>query len=148
MKFSAIVVLSIIALAVAVPVEDEGKKTESVGQHAARVGLLATAGACVLGLTLGTIAFGIHLFQRYQVIQAEHRGNKVIWEAEQAQKDTEHQKNMAALDILLDVARNYTVTIGKAPEEFNPLAIADRLQDDVEDAEIIGVWKDNNADVL
>jgi len=136
--------LAVIAVAVAIPVErDENRDTNSVGQHLARAGLWVMGIATVLTLGVGTITYGTNWLHRFQVIKAEHEGSKTVWDAAQDRKDKQHQKNMEALDILLDVARNYTDNIGKERKEFDPLAIVDQLENDMDDARIINIQDDN-----
>jgi len=143
MKASAwytIFALAVIAVTVAVPIErDEPPNTDSVGQHLARAGLWVMGIATALGLTIGSVTYGANWLHRYQVMQAEHQSNVTAWEASQERKDKEYEKQMEALDILLEVTRNYTDNIGKERSEFDPFGIADRLENEVEDAEVIGL---------
>ena len=68
-------------------------------------------------------------------MQAEHEGNMTMWDATQARKEQEHQKLMEALDIILDVTRNYTENVGKERTEYDPFVIPKDIEVEVQDAQ-------------
>jgi hypothetical protein len=130
-------ICSIVVTTIALPIPDEGRNgNNSVGQQLGRAGLLALTVAGLLGLGIGGITYGTNWWHRFKLMQAEHAGNMTLWEAEKERKNGEHQKNMEALDIVLEVAKNYTDTIGKEKTEFDPFAIAKEMEQDVKDAQV------------
>jgi hypothetical protein len=130
-------VCCLVATTIALPIPENGEnQNNSVGQHLGRAGLLVLTVAGLIGLGIGGITYGTNWWHRFKLMQAEQAGNRTIWDAEKARKEAEHQKSMEALDIILDVAKNYTDTIGIEKTEFDPLAIAKDMEKDVKDAQI------------
>jgi hypothetical protein len=112
--------LSILATTLALPLpNDQNLNSNSLAQHLGQVGLWILGGATAIGLALGSVTYGTNWWHRFKFLQAEHLGNMTLWNATQARKEQVHQKNMEALDIILEVARNYTDSMGKETE-FNP----------------------------
>jgi hypothetical protein len=129
--------LSILTITIAVPLPDgKTQSTDSVAQHIGRAGLWALGGLAAIGLSLGSITYGTNWWHRFKTLQAEFDGNKMAWDATQARKEQEHQKKMEALDVILDVVKNYTDTVGLVKTEFGPFAIADDLEAGIEDAKV------------
>lgn len=132
-----LLICSIVVTTIALPVpEEETNENTSVGQHLGRAGLLALTVAGLLGLGIGGITYGTNWWHRFKLMQGEQAGNRTLWEAEKERKDGEHQKNMEALDIILEVAKNYTDTIGKEKTEFDPFAIAKDMEQEVKDIQV------------
>jgi hypothetical protein len=130
-------VCCIVATTIALPIPENGEnQNKSLGQHLGRAGLLVLTVGGLIGLGIGGVTYGTNWWHRFKLMQAEQAGNKTIWDADKARKEAEHQKNMEALDIILDVAKNYTDTIGIEKTEFDPLAIAKNMEQDVNDAQI------------
>jgi len=87
-------------------------------------------------MAMGCITYGTSWLHRFKSMQAEFAANTTTWDAEQARKEQEHEKHMEALDIILDVAKNYTESVGKISKEFDPFEVIKEMQDDVEHAKI------------
>jgi hypothetical protein len=127
--------LSLLSIALAIPVH-ENDDTNSVGQHLGRAGLWLFGGLAGIGMAIGCISYGTSWLHRFKSLQAEFAANTTAWDAEQARKEQEHKKHMEALDMILDVAKNYTDSVGKPPKEFDPFVVIKEMQDNVEDAKI------------
>ena len=130
-----LVCLFIAATTIAIPIPDkENVDRNSLGQHIGRAGLWVLGGAAVISMIIGSITYGTNWWHRFKVIKGEHEWNMTLWNATQARKEQEHQKIMEALDIILDVVKNYTDSIGKETTEFDPFAIADEMEAGVKEA--------------
>ena len=132
-----LVILSIVATIIAIPLPDEEPENKrSLGQHLGQVGFWMFGGLAMIGMAIGGVTYGTNWWHRFKSMQAEHEGNRTAWEAARSQKEQEHLKNMEALDIILDVTRNYTDTVGKEKAEFDPVSITKELESEVQDAQI------------
>ena len=118
--FLLLFLLSIIAATTAIPVPDGEKETKSMGQD---LGLEASTwisgGLAMIALVMGSVTYGTNWWHRFKTMQTEHEGNMTIRGATQARKEQEHQRHMEALDIILDVIRNYTENVGKGRKQLN-----------------------------
>ena len=130
-----LLLLSLLTIALGIPVPEDDE-TNSVGQHLGHAGLWLFGGLAGIGMAMGCITYGTSWLHRFKSMQAEFAANTTTWDAEQARKEQEHEKHMEALDIILDVAKNYTESVGKISKEFDPFEVIKEMQDDVEDAKI------------
>src|SRR5271170_6815342 len=133
--YLVLVLVSLLSITLAIPIHGNDD-TNSVGQHLGRAGLWLFGGLAGIGMAMGCITYGTSWLHRFKSMQAEFAGNMTAWDAEQARKEQEHKKQMEALDIVLDVAKNYTESVGQTPKEFDPFAVIQEMQDNMEDAKI------------
>jgi hypothetical protein len=133
--YLVLALVSLLSITLAIPIH-ENDDTNSVGQHLGRAGLWLFGGLAGIGMAIGCISYGTSWLHRFRYMQAEFAANTTAWDAEQARKEQKHKKHMEALDIILDVAKNYTKSVGKTPREFDPFVVIKEMQDNVEDAKI------------
>lgn len=124
----------IFATTIAIPLPDV-ESEKSLGQHLGQVGLWFLGGLAMIGLSIGSVTHGTNWWHRFKTIQAEHEGNMTMWDTTQARKEQEHQKLMKALDIILDVTRNYTDSVGKERTEHDPFVMPKDIEVEVQDAQ-------------
>lgn len=130
-----LLVLSIIATAIAVPVPEENHET-SLGQHLGTAALWIVGGLASVAMAIGGITYGVNWLHRFQKVQSEYTADTADWNASQTRKDKEHQKKMEAEDLILDVTRNYTDNVGKESEGFNPFQIPEALEEELEQSRL------------
>jgi len=124
--------LSIVAVTVALPIpENEGN---SLGQDIARASLWVIGTAAFACLALNGIGYGTNWWHRFKLMQVEHEGSRSAWDASHMRKQKQHEKQLQGLDIILDVARNYTKGVGKTKSQTTLLAID---KPEVEDATLV-----------
>jgi len=111
--FVSLFLLSIIGTTIVIPVPDGEQETKNLTQHLGQVSIWISGGLAMIALIMGSVTYGTIWWHRFKSMQTEHEVNMTIWDATQAQKEQEHQKHMEALDIILDVTRNYTENVGK-----------------------------------
>jgi len=127
-----VLLLSIMATTVALPVPGESNNEHSLGQHLATASLWILGGLATIGMAIGGITYSTNWWNRFQQMQAEYNADITDWKADQRRKEKEHQKNMQALDIVLEVTRNFTDNIGKKRAEFNPFDIPNALEEEIQ----------------
>jgi hypothetical protein len=125
----------LITITIAIPVPNGEHGTKSVGQQLGQVGLWVFGGLAMIGWAIGSVTYGTNWWHRFKTIQAEHEGSMTIWDATQAQKEQDHRKHVEALDIILDVTRNYTENVGKKRIEYNPFVIAKDVEAEAQDTQ-------------
>lgn len=132
-KYTLLLLLqSIIATTIALPVPGESNNEQSLGQHLGAASLWILGGIATIGMAIGGMTYGANWWNRFQQMQAEYNADIADWKADQRRKEKEHQKNMEALDIVLEVTRNFTDNIGKEPAGFNPFDIPDALEEEIQ----------------
>jgi hypothetical protein len=124
-----------VAITIAIPVADREPETESLGQYLGQAVLCIFGGLAMIGSTIGSLTYGTNWWHRFKSMQAKHEENMTIWDAKQARKEQRHQKQMEALDIILDVTRNYTKKVGKERIEYDPFLITKDMEVEAQDAE-------------
>src|SRR5271154_6416505 len=132
--FLVLLSLSILTT-LALPVADDAPPNRSLGQHLGQVGLWIFGGLGAIAMAIGTITYGTNWFHRFKTMQAELQQNMTTWNTTQLHKDQEHLKHMEALDIILDVTHSYSDNLGKEKTEFDPLEVADTIEEEIKQAQ-------------
>jgi hypothetical protein len=101
------------AITLALPTPENDDNSNSLGQHLGRTGLWVLASAAIASLAFGSISYGTNWWHRFKLMQADHEGNMTSWKAMQGRKERHHQKQLQGLDVILEVARNFTEAMGK-----------------------------------
>jgi hypothetical protein len=130
-----LLILALIATAIAVPVPEENHET-SLGQHLGTAALWIVGGLASVAMAIGGITYGVNWLNRFQKVQSEYKADTADWNAAQTRKDKEHEKKMAAEDLIIGVTRNYTDNVGKEIEGFNPFEIPEALEDELEQSRL------------
>jgi len=131
-KYIFLLLLSSSATTIALPVPAQSDNEQSLGEHLGTAGLWILGGLATIGMAVGGITYGTNWWNRFQQMQAEYNADIADWKTDQARKEKEHQKAMGALDIVLDMTRNFTNNIGKERPQFNPFNIPGELEEEIQ----------------
>jgi hypothetical protein len=119
-----LLVVGTITLALPTPENDDS--SNSLRQHLGRTSLWVLASAAIASLAFGSISYGTNWWHRFKLILADHEGNMTSWEAAQDRKKRHHQKQLQGLDIILEVARNFTEGMGRESDESSCIALPEK----------------------
>jgi hypothetical protein len=112
--------LVVVLVTIAVPIPEHGNENQGLAQTLARTSLWILGGAALAGLAFGGVSYGTNWWHRFKLMQGQHEGSMAEWNAAQKRKERQNQKQLQGLDIILEVARNYTDGMGQESTPVNP----------------------------